>query len=159
MCIQAYSTYADPIVTVFPLLQSAKCQFDGNLDKWCGEDSLPQEVIRKVGTTRAIQCTYVSPDVRTYVHTYVCRYCLGWHQMLCSVFTTRHVPLHLSCPSPFTPLLADLVCETDGELVARSGLHNPRESRASADLTARDAGTEWGPQQHMEDGVSVGGRG
>ena len=65
--------------------------------------------------------------------------------------------------SPFTSpaplLLADLVCETDGELAARSGLHDSRESRASADLTARDAGTEWGPQQHMEDGVSVSGRG
>ena len=159
MCIQTYSTYADPIVTVFPLLQSAKCQFDGNLDKWCGEDSLPQEVIRKVGTTRAIQCTYVSPDVRTYVRMWLLFglapdvvYCVHHTPCLLSQF-------HLSCPSPFTPLLADLVCETDGELVARSGLHNPRESRASADLTARDAGTEWGPQQHMEDGVSVGGRG
>ena len=80
--------------------------------------------------------------------------------MLCTVFTTRHVSFHLSCPSPFTPLLlADLVCETAGELAARSGLHDSRESRASADLTARDAGTEWGPQQHTKDGVSVGWEG
>ena len=51
------------------------------------------------------------------------------------------------------------MCETAGELAARSGLHDSRESRACADLTARDAGTEWGPQQHMEDGVSVGWEG
>ena len=80
--------------------------------------------------------------------------------MLCTVITTRHVSFHLSCPSPFTPLLlADLVCETAGELAARSGLHDSRESRACADLTARDAGTKWGPQQHTEDGVSKGWEG
>ena len=40
---------------------------------------------------------------------------------------------------------ADLVCEAAGELVAGTGWHDTRESRASADVAARLAGTEWGP--------------
>ena len=97
---------------------------------------------------------YVRISRCAYIRTYVV---IVWVGTRCCVLCSPHAMSPFT--SPFTPLLADLVCETDGELVARSGLHNPRESRASADLTARDAGTEWGPQQHMEDGVSVGGRG
>ena len=41
--------------------------------------------------------------------------------------------------------LADLVCETAGELVAGTGWHDTREGRASADVAAWLAGTEWGP--------------
>ena len=69
--------------------------------------------------------------------------------------------LHFSpCPTPFNPLLisslADLVCETAGELVDGTGFYDSRESGASADLVAWLAGTEWGPQQHKKAGVSEG---
>ena len=80
------------------LLQSAKSQFDGNLDKWCAEDSLPQEVIRKVCRTRAY--------LQMCVHMYICGYCLGWHQMLCTVFTT---PMSLfTSPAPLPLPLSSL---------------------------------------------------
>ena len=43
--------------TLFLLVQTSKSKSDGKLDKWCSEDKLPQEVVRKVGGTRGIPKT------------------------------------------------------------------------------------------------------